>query len=79
MDTTAYDLKLLSIGYFIQGGIVISSGLMGIGYLAFMGAVLTPVLNGRAQPRSDVPPALLFIFAAAFLVIMLLTLAFGPA
>lgn len=54
MDTTAHDLKLLSVGYFIQGGIATFYGLVFAAYLAIMGAVFGSVLT-NVQSRSQVP------------------------
>jgi amino acid transporter len=78
MDTTAHDLKLLSIGYFIQGGIVIFSGLVCVGYLGLIEAVFASARNStRVDPRNQMPEGILLTIGVIVIVIALLTLAFG--
>jgi hypothetical protein len=58
MDTTAHDLRLLSIWYLIQGGIVITYALLALCYLGLMGAILWSEHHSvgsikRASARQD--------------------------
>jgi hypothetical protein len=77
MDTTAHDLKLLSIGYFIQGGIVTGSGILMFGYVALMGAVFASVQSGgRANPQNHMPSELC-VLGAIMLALAVVSLAVG--
>lgn len=57
MDTTEHDLKLLSIGYYVQGGVVTASALMALAYVGLIGTVLGAVSHATA--RNQMPPGLL--------------------
>ena len=60
MDTTPHDLKLLSIGYYIQGGIAVFYALIMFCYLIFMGAIFAAILNSQpASQQNQIPPGLL--------------------
>jgi heme/copper-type cytochrome/quinol oxidase subunit 2 len=78
MDTTAHDLRLLSIGYFIQGGIVIFSGLLFLCYLALIGAVFASVQNGaQVDPQKQIPAHLLYAIGVVVIAMALVTLLVG--
>jgi 4-amino-4-deoxy-L-arabinose transferase-like glycosyltransferase len=78
MDTTPHDLRLLSIGYFIQGGIVTSFGLLALCYLAFFEVMFTAVQNGsQANPQNQMPPGVLYALGAIGTAVVLVMLASG--
>ena len=78
MDTTAHDLRLLSIGYFIQGGIVIFYGLLALCYLGFMGAIFASIPNSpQGDPRNQIPAGLGYTIGAIVIAVALLTLVGG--
>jgi hypothetical protein len=78
MDTTAHDLKLLSIGYFIQGGIVIGSGILAFAYVGLVGFLLAASQSGaRSNPRNQMPPEVLHVFGAIAIAIAIVTAAAG--
>jgi hypothetical protein len=65
MDTTAHDLKLLSIGYFIQGGITLCYGLLFFCYVSFAGAMIAAVQrNVNGGGRIPIPAGLLDLILA---------------
>ena len=75
MDTTAHDLRLLSIGYFIQGGIVIFYGLLALCYVGFMGAIFGSIPNSpQGDPRNQIPAGLLYSIGAIVIAVALVTL-----
>ena len=73
-DTTVHDLKLLSIGYYIQGGLFAGYTLLAGLYFCFIGAVFSnmPPANGN-----NLPPTAVHIFAVIFGVIVLLGFAYA--
>ena len=76
MDTTTHDVKLLSIGYFIQGGIVAFYALLALCYVLFMGAIFTAILNSpQANARNQIPAGLLPLIGtiATALVLVMVT------
>lgn len=76
MDTTEHDLRLLSIGYFIQGGVVSFYALLGLVYTLFMGAIFTAMLkNAPANPHRQIPPQLLPILGIVFTFLLLIVVA----
>ena len=78
MDTTEHDLKLLSIGFFIQGGIATFYGLLAACYIGFVGAILTFIAKSApADPRNQIPPGLLALIGGVATGIVFLALAGG--
>jgi|SRR6185437_10866283 len=81
MDTTAHDLKLLSIGFFIQGGIATFYGLMILCYFGFMGLVFRLVQraaeNAPNGAQVNLPPGLMWIFGAIAVGLAVVTLTTG--
>lgn len=73
-DTTVHDLKLLAIGYYIQGGLFAAYTLLATLYFCFLGAVFSnlPSANGN-----NLPPAAIHVLAGIFGVIVLLGLAYA--
>jgi len=53
MDTTEHDLKLLSIGYYVQGGLVTFYSLIFFAYVGVMGAVMFTALKEAAKSGSS--------------------------
>jgi hypothetical protein len=53
MDTTTHDLKLLSIGYYIQGGLTVGYALLFLAWVAFVGASFAAGIAGQ---RASSPP-----------------------
>jgi ABC-type Fe3+ transport system permease subunit len=78
MDTTEYDLKLLSIGYFIQGGVATFYSLIVLCYVGVMGFVFTSMLKtAPSDARNQLPPGLLPIIGVVFAAVVLAGLAGG--
>ncbi|HEY3935788.1 MAG TPA: hypothetical protein VGL97_00030 [Bryobacteraceae bacterium] len=74
MDTqseiTSHDLKLLAIGYYIQGGIVAFYSLLILLYFGFIGALLAKVAANEAGQR--LPAGFAAIMSAVFGALFLL-------
>jgi hypothetical protein len=78
MDTTEHDLKLLSIGYFIQGGLGILSGLLSLGYLGVLGFVFSTVQNNpQFDPQNRIPQEFLYMMQAILVTVVLAMMAGG--
>jgi predicted Na+-dependent transporter len=78
MDTTEHDLRLLSIGYFIQGGIVTFYALLALCYVGFMGVIFTTIQNSaRGDTRNQIPPWLLPLIGTFVTAVVLSILAYG--
>jgi len=78
MDTTEHDLKLLSIGYFVQGGIVTFYALLAACYVGFLGAIFAIITkSASADQRNHIPPGLLPVIAAIGTAIVCIALAAG--
>ena len=78
MDTTAHDLKLLSIGYFIQGGIILFYGLLFFCYMGFVGTMLAVAQRSvSGGGRIPIPPGLLGVILVVVIVAALATLVTG--
>jgi hypothetical protein len=75
MDTqseiAAHDLKLLSIGHYIQGGITAFYSLLIFGYLALFGTLLAKL--GSANSQTQMPPGFGAIMSAIFGALFLLS------
>jgi hypothetical protein len=68
---TAHDLRLLSIGYYIQGGISAFYTLMMLGYMAFASALFAGVLKtASASSQQEIPPALISIISLVLAVVL---------
>jgi hypothetical protein len=78
MDTTPeitlHDLKVLSIGYYIQGGIVGCYTLFALAYMALIGFLFSSTRNLRNGP-DGMPPALIPILAIVFGIVIFLCVA----
>lgn len=78
MDTTDHDLKLLSIGYYVQGGIATFYGLAMAGYVMFLGAMFTLAQkNARSEAQIQMPAEVLKIILAVVIVLGLVTFCLG--
>lgn len=75
-DVTVHDLKVLSIGYYIQGGIVGCYSLVMLAYAGFIGAVF---VSAGAEQRGHLglPPILIPIVIAIVAIVILLGLTFA--
>ena len=79
MDTSAHDLKILSICYYIQAGIIACYSLFLLGYASFIGTLIHIIQqhSDRTGGR-DMPPwlgsLLATIFVMAFLFMMSIAL-----
>ena len=68
---TSHDLRLLSIGYYIQGGIAAFYTLLMLGYSAFATAILANINKVAAESRQQqVPPALLSIISILLAILL---------
>ena len=76
MDTTEHDLRLLSIGYYIQGGILMFYALLALFYLTFMGAILSQVINAAEKDgRNQIPPGVVEGILTVFGVVVVIIIA----
>lgn len=66
---TAHDLRLLSIGYYIQAAIAAFYTLMLLGYSAFIGTILVNLGRLSQQPQ-QLPPAILSILSVVLAVLI---------
>lgn len=55
MDTTAHDLKVLAIGYYIQAGVLAFYSLFVLGYSAFVVAILNMIQQSPQAGARDIP------------------------
>src|ERR1700761_8818665 len=68
---TSHDLRLLSIGYYIQGGIAAFYTLLMLGYSAFATAILANINKVAAESsQQQVPPALLSIISILLAILL---------
>ena len=67
---TAHDLRLLSVGYYIQAGVAAFYTLMLLGYSAFVSTILANI--GRLSPQSNqqLPPAILSVLTIVLAVLI---------
>jgi hypothetical protein len=78
MDTTAHDIRILSIGYYIQGGLTLGFGLLFGIYACFIGLVIAIAqANPQAEQTNQLPAGFIHILVAVFIGVAILTLAFG--
>ena len=78
MDTTAHDLKLLSIGFFIQGGIILCYGMLFFCYLGVAGAVIASVQrNLQTGAGNAIPAGLMAVIGVVVVGIAVMTLLMG--
>jgi hypothetical protein len=70
-DITAHDLRLLSIGYYIQAGIAAFYSILMLGYLGFAGAMLTSIARSTNDNGQNIPPALLSFLSIVLLILLL--------
>ena len=74
-DITIHDLKLLSIGYYIQGGIAAFYTVMVAGYIGFMGTMLAAF--GAAAQRNGqkpIPEFVIPLITGVFVVVTVFSL-----
>lgn len=73
-EITAHDLRLLSIGYYIQAGLCAFYSLLVFGYLGFFGAILAAAGREVGEGRNGIPPGLIPLITtiAAILVCVML-------
>jgi hypothetical protein len=68
---TAHDLRLLSIGYYIQGGIAGVYTLLILGYSAFATALLANINKMAGQSnQQEIPPALFSIISILLVIVL---------
>jgi ABC-type branched-subunit amino acid transport system permease subunit len=68
---TAHDLRLLSIGYYIQAGIAAFYTVMLVGYSAFIAVLLTNLARVSQQgSQQNIPPAVLSILSVVLTVVI---------
>jgi len=67
-EIAAHDLKALSIGHYIQGGIVAFYSLVALLYGAFIGTIVTKV--GGANQQQQLPDGILAILSIIFSAIL---------
>jgi hypothetical protein len=69
---TAHDLRLLSIGYFIQAAIAGFYSLLLLGYSAFVSALLVNIghLSQQTGNQNNIPPAVLSIISVILAIII---------
>jgi hypothetical protein len=79
MDTTGHDLKLLSIGYYVQGGVVTFYALLVLCYVGVMGVVVFTAIQKSAQGGSGdhIPAWVLPLVGAVLATVMLVILTSG--
>jgi hypothetical protein len=78
VDTTAHDLKILSICYYIQAGIVGVYSLFILSYAAFVGTLLETVLRHSPQASGqELPPWLGSLLATIFVVVFCLSISWA--
>ena len=79
MDTTEHDLKLLSIGYYVQGGVVTFYSFLGLCYVGFMGAIVFKAIHDSAQNgvADQVPSWVLPVIGAVVATFILVILVSG--
>ena len=76
MDTTEHDLRLLSIGYYVQGGIVAFYSLLALCYVGFMGFLFTAIQNAAERDaHNQIPPGLLPLIAGILLAVVTISAA----
>jgi hypothetical protein len=74
---TAHDLRLLSIGYYIQGGISAFYTLLMLGYSAVASAVFASILKTASESsQQEMPPALLPIISILLAIVLGLACAY---
>lgn len=77
VEITKHDLRLLSIGYYIQGGLCGFYSLMVLGYLGFLGAILAAAEEQTGQGRNAIPPGFIHLLTTILAVVLLLVLAYA--
>lgn len=74
---TAHDLRLLSIGYYIQAGIAAFYTLMMLGYSAFATAIFANILKTAGESsQQNIPPAVLSIISILLAIVLALACAY---
>jgi hypothetical protein len=71
-EITAHDLRLLSIGYYIQAGIAAFYSMLLLGYAGFVTAMLSTIANSPNSTGDNIPPWILPFISLLMLVILLL-------
>lgn len=79
MDTTEHDLKLLSIGYYIQGALITSYALLMLAYIAFIGALLSVAQRHGDETGRQLPPGAVAFIEGLLASITIFALACGIA
>jgi len=70
-DITIHDLKLLSIGYYIQGGIAAFYTVMMAGYVGFLGTVLTAIGAAAERKGQQALPQVVITFITGLIMVVL--------
>ncbi len=77
MDTTPHDLKLLSAGYYIQGGIVGFYSLIILGYASFLGTLLPEISRSVEQHgHRGIPVGVMSIVSALIGIVALVSIGY---
>jgi hypothetical protein len=71
-DITGHDLRLLSIGYYIQAGIAAFYSILLLGYAGFATAMLGSLANSANEAGQNIPPWFLSLISILMLVVLLL-------
>src|SRR5258708_6477795 len=75
-DITMHDLKLLSIGYYIQGGIHAFYTVMMFGYMGFLGTVLTAIgASAEHNGQKAIPQVVITFITGLIMVVLVFSLA----
>lgn len=78
MDTTEHDLKLLSIGYFIQGGIAAFYSLLALCYVGFMSFVFTAIESAAERNgQNQIPPGLMPLIGAILMAVLVVSIVYA--
>jgi hypothetical protein len=74
-DITIHDLKLLSIGYYIQGGIATFYTVMVAGYVGFMGTMLAAFgATAQRNGQKPIPEFVIPLITGIFVVVTVFSL-----
>lgn len=73
-EITAHDLRLLSIGYYVQAGIAAFYSILILGYAGFFTVMLGNIANSQSEAGQNIPLLLSFISIVMLIVLLLASL-----
>ena len=77
MDTTEHDLKLLSIGYYIQAGIAGFYSLFVLAYASFLGTIFRVVSRKLEEKgQQGIPPVFVSLAATVIGIVLILVIVY---